>query len=284
LKSAVRAIREWPRKPPELSIVICSRDDARFAAVTAQLDPAFAGVRHEVIRISDARSMCEGCNRGLARCRGEAVLFMHDDVEFLSPDAGARLLAHLAAVDMVGVAGTSRVVAGAWYRAGQPHIWGQIVAPYAATEEPLLHVYGLAEGKIATGIQALDGVFIAARRKVAERIAFDAALFTGFHVYDMDFSFRAALAGFRLGVAHDILLHHASVSLRNPQVRAAWDADIARFDAKYAPFFEGSAAERPEHTAYPVPAKDGAWPLLERMRGEWARARRAQLEAAAESS
>ncbi len=41
------------------------------------------------------------------------------------------------------------------------------------------------------GIQALDGVFMAMRRKVATSIPFDEALFDHFHLYDLDFSFRA---------------------------------------------------------------------------------------------
>src|SRR6185503_5578792 len=68
------------------------------------------------------------------------------------------------------------------------------VAPFrvliCAVPAPLIH-----------GMQALDGLFMAANREVLERVRFDEVTFDGFHGYDMDFSFSSHLAGFRLAVA-----------------------------------------------------------------------------------
>jgi GT2 family glycosyltransferase len=65
-------------------------------------------------------------------------------------------------------------------------------------------------GRSVGRIQALDGVFIAAKRAVVEKIRFDEQTFDGFHLYDLDFTYAAFLAGFRLGVACDLYLLHKS--------------------------------------------------------------------------
>ena len=53
-----------------------------------------------------------------------------------------------------------------------------------------MNIYGV-DGAVSPGLQALDGMFFAARRDVLARCAFDEATFDGFHGYDIDFSFRA---------------------------------------------------------------------------------------------
>jgi GT2 family glycosyltransferase len=82
----------------------------------------------------------------------------------------------------------------------------------------------------ASEIQAIDGLFFAARRSVVEKVGFDAATFDGFHHYDLDFSFAAHLAGFRLGIVNDIPILHASWGGQNED----WKRYAARFTGKYA--------------------------------------------------
>lgn len=44
---------------------------------------------------------------------------------------------------------------------------------------------------LVAGIAALDGVFVACRRAAAAAVAYDAATFDGFHLYDLNFTPRA---------------------------------------------------------------------------------------------
>ena len=176
----------------------------------ASLGAALSGVDCEWIRIGDAASMCEGYNRGLARSRGEVLIFCHDDIAVLSGPLWPQLQAHLIALDVVGVGGSRRLVNGAWFDVGQPDIFGQIVGP-DLSDNLLLMDFGYVSGaNRADRMAAVDGVFLACHRRVAEHLQFDAATFTSFHGYDVDFSFRASLAGYNVGVATDILLHHFS--------------------------------------------------------------------------
>lgn len=201
-----------PSAPEDVySIIVCSVDQHRFDALSASLARAFGACPYEVIRIAGARSMCEGYNQGLRRSRGSRLIFCHDDIELLSDDFVARLQRHYTRFDVFGVAGTTRLIDGAWAIAGKPFIHGSIVQPRPnAAAGCELHLFSY-ERKAVSGAQALDGVLIAAGRSAVDRLGWDETHIPGFHLYDIDFSFRAHLAGLRVGIATDLLIHHASL-------------------------------------------------------------------------
>jgi GT2 family glycosyltransferase len=200
-----------PAERVEVSIVICSVDEQRFNPVAADYARHMRDTPYELIRISDARSLCEGYNRGLDQARGKYVIFSHDDIEILTPDFRDRLLRHLERFDLLGIAGTTRLVDGAWNAAGQPWVHGQCVQPDVDGGPGYnVEVYGKAQHVVQPDIQAIDGVFMAARRSMAKSVRFDAKTFDAFHLYDIDFSFRAFRERWRLGVCNDILIYHAS--------------------------------------------------------------------------
>lgn len=220
-----------------LSFVICSIDPLRFAAVRANLAARLAGRPWELIHIGDARSLAEGYNRGLAQSRGEFVVFCHDDIELLQDDAIARLLAGLQRYDVLGVAGTTRLRDSHWISAGTPHIHGQVVQPDGAGAWILNLFCRHPVTTEAEPVQAVDGLFIAVRRSVAEAVRFDAERFDGFHLYDLDFSFRAHLAGYRVGVAHDLLIYHQSAGNKDEVWR--------RYGVRFEDHFAGCLATQP---------------------------------------
>ncbi|MCC6133798.1 MAG: glycosyltransferase [Gammaproteobacteria bacterium] len=204
---------------PLLSIIICSIDDERFAKVARNYRDLLAAIPHEIIRINDAKSLCEGYNRGIARSRGEYLIFSHDDIEIWTPDFGQRLLRHLGCCDVVGVAGTDLLVDAnttkkvnwIWGGAGPAHVFGRIIQ-LALDEKDYkytVNLYGV-PSLLIEGMQALDGVFIAMRRSVAVTLGFDQETFDGFHLYDIDFTYRAFHQGFRIGVFNDIAIIHYS--------------------------------------------------------------------------
>jgi GT2 family glycosyltransferase len=65
-------------------------------------------------------------------------------------------------------------------------------------------------GPRVDGAQALDGLFMATRRDVVDRIGFDALTFDGFDFYDVDFSYRVFRAGLRVRIQTDLHLLHSS--------------------------------------------------------------------------
>lgn len=224
---------------PRVSVVICSIDPAKFARVTANYALRLHAIDHEIIAIHDARSLAEAYNRGVARSRGDVIVFSHDDVEHLKPDFAAELLASLERVDIVGAAGTTRCIDAYWAAAGHPHVHGACAFPDAGGKVRFA-IYGV-EAPLVTGIQALDGMFFAARREAFERVRFDEETFDGFHGYDVDFSYAAHKAGLRVGVNNRFLVLHHSAG----RFAEAWLGYRARFLAKHFAGAERALPQRP---------------------------------------
>ena len=226
-----RAPRMTPRDPADgrrVSIIICSIHPERFDRVCANYRALLAGVPHEIIGIHDARSLCEGYNRGIARASGEILVLSHDDIEIVTPDFAARLLAHLTHHDLIGVAGTTRLTGGNWIDAGWPHLHGQIGSRISKPGSLMVTAYQI-RGAVVAGAQAIDGVFLAARREVVERVAFDETTFDGWHLYDLDFTFSAYLAGLRTAVCNDLCVIHNSIG----GYAVKWDHYVQRFVDKH---------------------------------------------------
>jgi len=193
-----------------ISFVVCSVDASKLAAFANSLAGAAGAAACELVDVRGAPSLCAGWTEGLERAKGDTVVFCHDDIELFAPDLPARVARHLERFDVVGVAGTDRCVGMDWSEAGIEHAWGAVVHDPGGA--PTLCFYGAPAGADAVGgIQAMDGVFLATTRAVARAVGFDAATFDGWHGYDADFSFRAHLAGFRLGVALDLPVVHRSM-------------------------------------------------------------------------
>jgi len=209
-----------------ISVVICSIDDKKFSIARAHYQAAM-GDELELIRISDARSMSEGCNRGIAQCTGEIVIVSHDDVEFLTPGQfKSRLLGHLASCDLLGILGTTMLVGPAWAVAGPPYLVGQL-ANHIDSERFDLSVVGTPR-RLVHNVQAVDGVLMAMHRRILDRVRFDER-FVDFHHYDIDFSFTAHLLGFRVAIATDLNVAHP----RRRGWNANWDRSATAFLEKH---------------------------------------------------
>ena len=210
------------------SIIVCSVDAAREQAMRENFARALGAHEHEIIVIHDAASLCEGYQRGLDQSRFPRVVFAHDDVELLGDGAFDEIDRILDRHDVAGLAGSRLVNGPAVTWAGHPHIHGCVAYPDATRSAWEVAVFSL-EGGILGGMQALDGLLIAADAAAARRIGFDAMTFDGFHFYDLDFCYRAHLAGLRLGVTTEIAAIHASAG----QFDAEWQRYRERFLRKF---------------------------------------------------
>ena len=211
-----------------ISIIICSIDDRKFFKVSQNYAKLLEHEPFEIIGIHDAKSLAEGYNRGIAQSSGSILIFSHDDIEILSPDFTQKIKHHLGHYDVVGVAGTSCLTSAVWLDAKQPHIHGVVALPDSLNQGYVINVYGV-EGAVTNNIQALDGLFFAVSRTVAEALQFDSVSFDGFHCYDLDFTFRAYLAGYRLAIINEITIIHESDGSFND----AWASYSERFMQKY---------------------------------------------------
>lgn len=214
----------YPGSPQKVSVIICSITPAKYDRVCANYRERLAGVPHEIIGIHDARSICEGYARGLARSSGDILVFSHDDIAIHAPDFADRLQNRLAEHELLGVVGSTQLSGSGWLYSRWPHIHGQ-VGMAAATAAGFTVTAFHMRGAVTTGAQVLDGLFLACRRDLAEDIGFDADTFDGWHFYDFDFSYRAWRAGRRTAVCHDFLIEHAS--------QGGFNADWVRYAARF---------------------------------------------------
>ena len=232
-----------------VSVVICSIDPGKFARVRGSYARAFGETPWELIGIHDARSLAEGYARGFAQARGDLIVFSHDDIDILSPDLGGALANALQILDVVGIVGTTKLTGPAHAWGGKACTRGRIAEPGKSGAGVDVVIYNPAPG-VTSGLQAIDGVFMAATRAAVAATGFDTATFDGFHLYDIDFSFRAHLAGYEVGVTSAIVLRHDSEG----GFDARWEEYARRFLAKF-PQVQG---ERAQNYMSRIPFPDAA--------------------------
>ncbi|MFI5384878.1 MAG: glycosyltransferase [Fimbriimonadales bacterium] len=191
-----------------ICVVVCSASEERAEAFRKHVDEVMAGDEYELVSILRPRSLASGYNEGLARSKGNPVVFCHDDIEFLGADVPKRIRRHLENFDGIGVAGTDKLIGPGWAGAGPPHLFGQIAHAMPNGGYSVV-IFGIS-GLVAPHMQAMDGLFLAFRRDVIESIGWDSDVFDGFHLYDIDTCFRAYKGGCNLAVVNDIPLAHAS--------------------------------------------------------------------------
>lgn len=239
-----------------LSIIICSIDDQKFDRISANYGRLLAREPHEIIRIADAAGLAEGYNRGASRSRGDVLVFSHDDIEILSDDFAGRLHGHLERADLLGVAGAARVCGGRWIAAGPPFLYGQVIQRNP-NDGGLDLVMWDAPSRRVDGIRILDGLFLCAKRAVVEGVPFDQLTFDRFQLYDIDFTLRACLAGFRLAVCCDIWVMHHSYGTFGEQ----WEHYDRLFCQKHAAHIEPKLTQKWRLTAIRLESLDSI-PLL----------------------
>lgn len=162
----------------------------------------------ELIHIPDAKSMCEGYNRGMSRANGEHLIFCHDDIKFLADDISLQLTYAFQHSDVFGILGSRVVCTANWMAACQPHTLGYIVQ-MSENQKYQLVLCGL-EDTLMFGAQGLDGVLIGCHSRFAKQLQWDEKTFDGWHGYDVDFTYRAFLTGLNIAVVGCLPLVHYS--------------------------------------------------------------------------
>jgi GT2 family glycosyltransferase len=192
-----------------ISIIICSKDDRKFRAVERVYQRVLPRIEYEIIRMKEVSSLTSGYNQGFRQAKYDKLIFCHDDIFILDRDFSGKLLRRLDEYDILGIAGTDRLCDGVWTQSGPTHIFGHVIHVDSNKQQFQIQMFNTID-RVFSGMQAMDGVFLATHRRVVDQIPFDEETFDGFHMYDLDFTFRAYLAGFRLAVCSDISVLHYS--------------------------------------------------------------------------
>ena len=212
---------------PSVSPIICSVRPALLRRAVDRFRVLLGDTLTEVIHIDDARSLCEGYNRGAGRAAGELLLFSHDDINVVSDDFASILFDTLAQNDFFGVAGSTQLAGPAWNSAGWACKRGQVAWPHG-DGRLTVSVFGPG-GRLTPDIQVIDGLFFACRGEVFARVRFDEKNFDGWNLYDLDFCHAVWKAGFRTCVRADMLISHDSSGSYGPD----WQRYADRFIDKW---------------------------------------------------
>lgn len=144
----------------------------------------------------------------------ENLILVHDDV-ILENFSEQKLHDLFKKFDVVGCAGTTEVKLqppALWHLMGGGFTSGNLFGAVAHGSKDKKHM--TAFGSYPKRVVLLDGVFLAIKRKVFEKIRFDESCPSKWHFYDLDYSMQCHKAGFKLGVG-DILITHASPGLQS---------------------------------------------------------------------
>jgi hypothetical protein len=232
------------------SLIVCSRDKEELEALRTNVSKTI-GAPFELIALDNGGntySIYTAYNKGAAQAQGRYLVFLHEDVRFLTANWGGLLHEHLEQAKDTGVIG----IGGSRYMPSVPSGW---FLGYGTAAHVRLNILQGAnsletyerrrlnpEGVKRQEVTVLDGVLMAVRREVWEQHPFDSRGFNGFHFYDLDFCLQVNQQ-YRNYVVFDIDLVHRSEG----QNRRDWIEEALKFTAKWRHQLPRSVAPVPAH-------------------------------------
>lgn len=201
-----------------ISIIVSSYRDEQFYRLEKSVAETI-GYEYEIIKIPNKSqySLCAAYNIGISEAKGDFLCFVHEDVEFLVYDWGKHcvsLMKENKSIGLIGVAGSAykTILHGSWFSTyTYKYHRGRICQGNNSYIEKRLDEFDIRENKIdQSNAVIVDGVFMFTNRNVVNEVKFDEKRFTGFHVYDMDFSVQVFLRGYKVIVDRDIFIFHYS--------------------------------------------------------------------------
>ncbi len=196
-----------------ISVIICSINKGLAQQVQKNI-AATIGVVWEFVVIENTvspKSLTEVYNVGASKAKYDVLLFVHEDVLFQTENWGEKLLNYFEKDNSPGLIG----IAGSKYKSSVPSGWFSGIEALDCCN--ILHVdsndqklpmyFNPAPGTRTQDVVVLDGVLLCCKKNVWQQVKFDETLLKGFHLYDIDFSFRVAQK-FKVIVSFEIDLIH----------------------------------------------------------------------------
>jgi glycosyltransferase involved in cell wall biosynthesis len=184
----------------------------------------------EVIAIENngQYSLTETYNKILGQSKNDIVILCHDDIYFDSKNWGQKILNHFKRnpdYGILGLAGTTIMPkSGRWW--DDPSKMKGIVN-HEHEGKKWESKYSNNMGNQLDGVVLVDGLFIVLNKKNINQ-TFNEEI-SGFHFYDVDFSFRNFIEDVKIGVMYDVRVTHKSIGQTNYQ----WEKNREIFTEKY---------------------------------------------------
>lgn len=201
-----------------ISIIISSYKENLFEAIVQNIEESIGDTTFEIVKVPNPGLMSIGnaYNKGAAIAKFEKLLFIHEDICFLSEEWGLELEGILEDKN-TGIVG----VAGGVKKFKLPTGHDQGIEKYRQ-----VYVNHSPDEKFTKSgiekfyrVKTLDGVFLAMKKNIWKEFKFDEEL-KDYHFYDLDISLRVSNK-FTNYVASNIpILHYSKGHFDNKWIRA----------------------------------------------------------------
>lgn len=216
-----------------LSLIVCSRDAKILMKLTRNV-AATVGVPHEIVAVDNSQNqygICEAYNVGAARAKYNLLCFLHEDLNFHTVGWGQVVANALAdpTVGVLGVAGGQHQLwaPSSWWFPGEAYRRMQVLHTIGGRLPVLDIVRPVGESGLVD-VAVLDGLWLCSRREVWAAHPFDAATFSGFHFYDVDYC-TSIYFKFRICVTYDIMIEHFSTG----SINQMWVLNCLKYHTKW---------------------------------------------------
>ena len=196
-----------------ISVIICSINNDLAQQVQKNIADTIGVVWESIIieNIQSPKSLTEVYNFGASKAQYDVLLFVHEDVLFKTQHWGKNLLDNFTNDTNLGLIG----IAGSKYKSKAPSGWFSGIAAldcckitHVDSNQQTQQIYfNPVAGTRLQQVVVLDGVLLCCKKNVWQQVKFDEILLKGFHLYDIDFSFRVAQK-FKVIVSFEIDLIH----------------------------------------------------------------------------
>lgn len=195
-----------------ISIIVCSVDRDKLALLEASI-AATIGVVYEVVVVDnrvDNHSLARAYNLGAQVAKYPYLCFVHEDITFDTHSWGGVIVDQLrmpttGVIGFAGSVGKTREITG-W---NISECYSRMNFCERADGRSKLFVRNPLGAQFSEVI-TLDGLALMVRRDVWAEVRFDDVTFSGFHLYDLDFSTAVVAAGYRNYVCHSVMVTHYS--------------------------------------------------------------------------
>ena len=196
-----------------ISIIVCSRGASisnllrQNIANTIGIDEAF-----EIVCVDNSRnrySIFEAYHQGVLMAKGDYLLFIHDDIRFLTQSWGQIIRTSLAdkQVGVVGVVGGHIIDETSYSWTSSGYYSGQVFQVRSGEKT----YYDHNRSGLGDSVVALDGMLLGIRKELFEQahLRWDSNSYRGFHFYDLDICMQAIQKGFRIAIVPIVLEHYS---------------------------------------------------------------------------
>lgn len=199
LRSCMDSIRKWTEEPYETIVVDNRSTDGTYEYCVSE--------RIKVISLPENRGFPKACNSGLRLARGGSLLLLNNDVT-VTRNWLTQLKQGLFSDPMVGIVGPVTN-----YASGIQ----QINIPFDSKAQflDIAAAHNHSDPSRWIEVPRIVGLCFMFKRELMEKIGYLDERFSPGHYEDDDYCYRARLAGYRLLVCGDTLVHHeGSASFR----------------------------------------------------------------------